>query len=78
MPLLLRFDDALKQGLTVALADVPSADELLPRAAFLAQAADRLLQLRADARSGGSLAERQFRDRWTGRRRACHRRGARW
>ncbi len=66
MPLLLRFDDALKQGLTVALADVPSADELLPRAAFLAQAADRLLQLRADARSGGSLAERQFRDRWTG------------
>ncbi len=64
----MRFDEAFKAGLSRMLADVGSADELLPRAAFLAQSADRLLQMRADERSGapGALAAWQLRARWTG------------
>ena len=64
----LRFDEAFKVGLSRMLADVASADDLLPRAAFLAQAADRLLQLRADDRSGtpSAMAARQLRARWIG------------
>ncbi len=44
-------------------------EELTARAAFLAQQADRLLQLRADRRSNrpDRTGHRQFRARWSGR-----------
>ena len=63
-----RFDDDFQQQLAAILMDTDETDELASRAAFLAQQADRLLQVRADRRAGrpSPTVERQFRVRWTG------------
>ncbi len=64
----LRFDEAFQAQLADVLADTAETEDLTSRAAFLAQQANRLLQLRADRRSNrpSPTAERQFRVRWTG------------
>ncbi len=64
----MQFDAAFQAELSAMLIDAPGADDLLPRAAFLAQQADRLLQVRADRRAErpSATAERVFRTRWTG------------
>ena len=69
IPATLSFDDAFMDTLSRLLIDAVTDAELEQRAAFLAQQADRLLQLRADrrARKPGRLAQRQFRVRWSGR-----------
>ncbi len=65
----LRFDAEMQDHLARMLTDAESDEELTLRAAFLAQQADRLLQLRADRRANrpDRTGHRQFRARWTGR-----------
>ncbi len=69
IPPLRRFDAEARDALAAMLPEAASEEELLARATFLAQQADRLLQLRADRRAGqaGPLAQRGFRARWSGR-----------
>lgn len=69
VPPALRFDAEMQDALTRMLPDVESDAELTRRAAFLAQQVDRLLQLRAEQRSGrlDRTAHRHFRARWSGR-----------
>ena len=69
IPPSLRFDGELQDHLARMLPDAESDEELSSRAAFLAQQADRLLQLRADRRSNrpDRTGHRQFRARWSGR-----------
>ena len=69
IPATLRFDAEMRDHLATMLADAETDEELSERAAFLAQQADRLLQLRADRRSNrpDRTGHRQFRARWSGR-----------
>ena len=69
IPPTLQFDAEMQDHLSTMLADAESDAELERRAAFLAQQADRLLQMRADRRSNrpDRTAHRQFRSRWSGR-----------
>ena len=69
IPPTLRFDEEIQQHLVTMLGDTASDDELAKRAAFLAQQADRLLQMRADRRANrpDRVGHRQFRARWSGR-----------
>ena len=68
VPATVRFDAGMRDQMAKLLADTESDDELAERAAFLAQQADRLLQLRADRRSHlDRTGQRQFRARWSGR-----------
>ncbi len=60
-----RFDGEVQDYLAAMLADTESDNDLLVRAGFLAQQADRLLQLRADRAAAPGL--RHFRARWSGR-----------
>ncbi len=63
----LEFDASFQRHLIQVLGDVDDPDALLSRASFLAQQADRLLQLRAAQRGKTSIAARHFQTRWTGR-----------
>ena len=65
IPARAQFDGEVQDYLAAMLGDVAEDDELLARAGFLAQQADRLLQLRADRRVAPNL--RHFRARWSGR-----------
>ncbi len=69
IPPTLRFDAEMQGHLAKMLADAETDEELTERAAFLAQQADRLLQLRADRRTNrpDRTGHRQFRSRWSGR-----------
>ena len=69
IPPSLRFDTEFQQHLAKMLSDAETDEELAARAAFLAQQADRLLQLRADRRTNRMerTGHRQFRARWSGR-----------
>ncbi len=69
IPPSLRFDVEMQDHLSRMLADTESDEELTRRAGFLAQQADRLLQLRADRRANrpDRTGHRQFRARWSGR-----------
>ena len=69
IPPSLRFDAEYQQHLAKMLSDAETDAELATRAAFLAQQADRLLQLRADRRTNHvqRTAHRLYRVRWTGR-----------
>ncbi len=60
-----QFDGEVQDHLAAMLPDAASDDELLARASFLAQQADRLLQVRADRRS--DVGQRHFHARWSGR-----------
>ena len=64
-----RFDTEAQDYVAAMLPDAADDAELLARARFLAQQADRLLQLRSDRRSGRAdlFAPRHFRVRWSGR-----------
>ena len=68
-PATLQFDDEMQQHLVAMLGDAETDEELTRRAAFLAQQADRLLQMRADRRANrpDRVGHRQFRARWSGR-----------
>ena len=65
----LRFDAEMRDHLARMLTDAETDEDLAMRAAFLAQQADRLLQLRADRRANrpDRTGHRQFRARWSGR-----------
>ena len=71
-PLILRpstkFDEEFQTQFAAIATDLSDAKEAVPRATFLAQQADRLLQIRADGHADrlSSTAKRQFRVRWTG------------
>ena len=65
IPARAQFDSEVQDYLAAMLPDAATDDDLLARASFLAQQADRLLQLRADRRAGLSLGH--FRARWSGR-----------
>ena len=69
IPASLQFDAEMRDQLAKILPNTEDDDELAQRALFLAQQADRLLQLRADRRSGrdDQVGQRQFRTRWSGR-----------
>jgi glycosyltransferase involved in cell wall biosynthesis len=69
IPPTLRFDAEMQDHLAKMLADAETDEDLTERATFLAQQADRLLQMRADRRSNrpDRTGHRQFRSRWSGR-----------
>ncbi len=69
IPPLQRFDAEAQDALAAMLPDAASEEDLLVRATFLAQQADRLLQLYADRQAGRAdpFAQRRFRARWSGR-----------
>ena len=69
VPPTMRFDAEMQDYLAKMLPDAQTDDELVLRAGFLAQQADRLLQLRADRRTNRAdrTGHRQFRARWSGR-----------
>ena len=68
VPPSLRFDGEMQDHLAKMLGDAESDEELAQRAAFLAQQANRMLQLRADRRANrpDRTGHRQFRARWSG------------
>ncbi len=68
LPAATQVDDAMMAQLAVSMADTTDDAELTRRATFLAQQANRLLQLRADRRSRRPhpTAVHKYRVRWSG------------
>jgi glycosyltransferase involved in cell wall biosynthesis len=69
IPPTLNFDVEMQDHLATMLGDAETDEELTERATFLAQQADRLLQMRSDRQSNrpDRTGHRHFRSRWSGR-----------